>query len=60
MIVIGFPYYLLAPTRDVPLAKYAARRVLATFVFAQSNIPRSQPAANQPITKNYQHSLVSQ
>lgn len=51
MIPIGFHYYLVAPTRDVPLAKYAARRVLATFVFAQSNIPRSQPARDQPTEK---------
>lgn len=33
---------LLPPTTDVPSAKYAARRVLASFVFAQSNIPITQ------------------
>lgn len=38
---IGHFSNLLSPILDVPSAKYAASWVLACFVFAQSNIPRT-------------------
>lgn len=52
----GFPSNLAASITDVLSAKYAARQVFASFVFAQSNIP-GNPINNQ--STYWQYATVS-
>lgn len=43
----------MLPTTDVPSAKYAEMRAFASFVFAQSNIPKTQKSGQKCVGSQF-------